>query len=145
MSQTENGSIDRKTDRRKKPTPFLSRYTFTGKRRFSRRDDEKLNYYVDRLDKKTWLAIFAIIILSIIDSIFTLYFINRGFKEINPLMNIALIIGKPTFIITKAVLTVSGILALALHKNFKFVKILVSILICFYILLNLYHIWLFIN
>ena len=145
MSQPEKKIEDRKNDRRKKPTPFLGKYTFVGRRRFNRRNVENLNYYVDRLDKKTWVAIFTIIVLSVIDSIFTLYFIRHGFREVNPIMNFAIIIGEPIFIIIKYTLTIIGILALGLHKHFKYVNILISILVIFYLLLNIYHTWLFIN
>lgn len=138
----ENILPERKGDRRKHPTPFLSKYTFTGKRRASRRTDEKYNYYVDRIGGKVWAAIAAIIVLSVFDSIFTLHFLGKGFREINPLMNIAFFIGRPTFIILKYVFTIVGILVLGLHKNFIFVKELIILMITFYVLLNTYHIWL---
>ena len=135
----EGGSKD---DRRRRPTPFLSKYTFVGRRRKARRTDEQYNYYVDRLGKRDWIAITIIAALSISDSIFTLYFLERGFREVNPLMNIAIIIGKPAFIISKYLFTIIGVLVLGLHKNFRFVKQLMAVIITFYILLNAYHIWL---
>lgn len=136
---------ERKEDRRKRPTPFLSRYTFVGRRRASRRGDEKYNYYVDRLGGKAWFITLIIIVLSISDSLFTLHFLKRGFREVNPLMNVAILIGKPIFIISKYIFTVIGILVLGLHKNFRFVKELIALIIIFYLLLNAYHIWLFIK
>lgn len=137
--------IERKGDRRKRPTPFLSRYTFVGRRRASRRGEERYNYYVDRLGSRVWVAIIVIIILSIADSLFTMHFLTKGFQELNPLMNIAILIGKPAFIVSKYIFTIIGILVLGLHKNFRFVKELISLIITFYILLNTYHIWLFVR
>lgn len=143
--EKENIPADRKGDRRKRPTPFLSRYTFIGRRRTSRRDDEKYNYYVDRLGSKVWVVILIIIVFSISDSLFTLHFLKKGFREVNPLMNIAILIGKPAFILSKYIFTIIGILVLGLHKNFKFVTELMVLIITFYVLLNTYHIWLFIR
>lgn len=137
--------VKRKGDRRKRPTPFLSRYTFIGRRRASRRGEESYNYYVDRLGGKVWGVIAIVFILSITDSVFTLHFLTKGFQEVNPLMNIAIFIGKPAFILSKYIFTIIGILVLALHKNFRFVKELMALIITSYILLNTYHIWLFVG
>lgn len=141
----ETSYVERKGDRRKHPTPFLSRHTFVGRRRATRRADERYNYYVDRLGGKFWGVIGIIFILSIIDSIFTIHFLTKGFHEINPLMNVAILIGKPVFIISKYIFTVIGILVLCMHKNFRFVKPLILLIIIFYVLLDIYHIWLFIK
>lgn len=138
-------SVERKGDRRRRPTPFLSRYTFVGRRRASRRGEERYNYYVDKLGGKVWGVITIVFILSITDSIFTLHFLTKGFQEVNPLMNVAILIGKPAFILSKYIFTVIGILVLSMHKNFRFVKPLISLMIIFYVLLNTYHIWLFIR
>lgn len=142
MEQNTPSFSEERGDRRKKPTPFLSRYTFTGRRKGARRQEEQYNYYVDRLDNKTWTLIGIIMTLSIIDSVFTLHFLGKGLREINPVMNIAIIIGKPIFIFAKYTLTIIGILMLALHKNFRFVKGLIYFLIFLYTILNLYHIYL---
>lgn len=138
-------SAERKGDRRKRPTPLLSRYTFIGRRRAARRTDERYNYYVDRLGGKVWIIIVIIILFSITDSLFTLHFLEKGFREVNPLMNVAILIGEPVFILSKYIFTIIGILVLGLHKNFRFVKELMALIITFYILLNTYHIWLFVR
>lgn len=142
---TPGMSFQRTGDRRKRPTPFLSKYTFRGRRRASRRGDEKYNYYVDRIGSRVWGAIAVIIILSVIDSIFTLFFIHKGYREVNPVMNVAIFIGKPIFIVSKYIFTILGILVLGLHKNFRFVKELIALMVTFYLVLNSYHIWLFLH
>lgn len=139
------GFVERKGDRRRRPTPFISKYTFVGRRRAARRAEERYNYYVDRLGGRVWSVIVIVFILSIIDSMFTIYFLNRGYYEMNPLMNVALFIGKPVFILLKYVFTVIGILILGMHKNFRYVKLLISLIVVFYILLNSYHIWLWLS
>lgn len=136
---------ERKGDRRRHPTPFLSRYTFTGRRRTARRNSERYNYYIDRIGWKVWTIIVIVFILSVSDSLFTIHFLRKGYLEINPLMNVAILIGKPVFILSKYILTVTGILVLGLHKNFILVRELMVLIIIFYILLNSYHIWLFVR
>lgn len=143
--EKENIPIGRKEDRRERPTPFLSRYTFVGRRRASRRGEERYNYYVDRPGSKVWGVIAIIFILSISDSLFTLHFLKKGFQEVNPLMSIAILIGKPVFILSKYIFTIIGILILGMHKNFIFIRELITLMIIFYVLLNAYHIWLFIH
>lgn len=145
MPSSQDPGINRKEDRRKRPTPFLSKYTFVGRRRAARREEEHYNYYVDRLGAKIWIIILIIVLLSITDSIFTLYFLAKGFREANPVMNYAIFLGKPTFIISKYIFTIIGILVLALHKNFRFVKELIALIIIFYISLDVYHIWLLLH
>ena len=146
MDSSKNKSDnDKRTDRRQRPTPLVSKYTFRGRRKTARRGEEKYNYYVDRLGFRTWLAIGIVIFLSVTDSLFTLYFLNRGFQEANPVMDLAILLGTPVFIVAKYLLTIFGILILALHKNFRYVKFLITVIILLYTFLNVYHIWLYIN
>lgn len=139
----DNKQFDRKEDRRKKPTPFISRYTFVGKRRANTREEEQVNYYVDRLGAKVWGVVLVVVVLSVIDSIFTLYFLSKGYQEANPVMFKALVIGKPFFIVSKYILTILGIVIIGLHKNFIFVKSIMILIIAMYVVLNCHHLWLF--
>jgi hypothetical protein len=139
----QNTNTQQRGDRRKRPTPFLSRYTFVGRRKETRRAEEQYNYYIDRLSARVWAIITLIIFLSVTDSLFTIYFLARGYREVNPLMNVALIIGKPVFITSKYIFTIIGVLVLGLHKNFYFVKGLIGLIIALYLFLNCYHLWLF--
>jgi hypothetical protein len=136
---------ERDSDRRKRPTPFLSRYTFVGRRQSARRDDEKHNYYVDRIGARAWAAIAVVLALSIIDSLFTVHLLSKGYREANPIMNTALFIGKPAFIVSKYTLTIIGIITLALHKNFIFVKQLTVVITFLYMCLNIYNVWLYLR
>lgn len=132
-------------DRRKRPTPFLSRYTFWGRRKKHRRDtDPQKNYYVDRVGTGYGIVIIAIFILSVSDSLFTLYHLKRGYREINPVLN-AFLFNNFYFLAVKYILTLVGISALALHKFFLFVKELVIILIVGYAILNIYQVWLYLR
>ena len=134
---------ERGEDRRKRPTPFLSRYTFLGRRRENRRlDDPQKNYYVDRLGGKYWGVVLAIMALSVFDAVCTLYQHRRGgVQEVNPLLN-AVIFDSFLFQVVKYSLTIVGILALCLHKFFTRVRELIIFLIVGYVLLGIYQVWL---
>ena len=132
-----------RVDRRNRPTPFLSRYTFWGRRKAHRRtEDPQANYYVDRVGGRYWGVIILIIILSVIDSLFTLYHLKRGYREINPLLN-AFLFHNNYFLGIKYLLTVIGIISLALHKFFIFVRELIVLLIILYIALDIYQVVLY--
>ena len=141
---TDDEVTERKrVDRRKRPTPFISRYTFWGRRKAHRRtEDPQANYYVDRVGGKYWVVILLIIVLSVMDSLFTLYHIKRGYREINPLLN-AFLFHNYYFLAVKYVLTVIGIISLALHKFFIFVRELIVLLIILYIALDIYQVILY--
>jgi len=132
-----------RVDRRRRPTPFISRYTFWGRRKAHRRtEDPQANYYVDRVGGKYWAVIILIIVLSVMDSLFTLYHLKRGYREINPLLN-AFLFHNYYFLGIKYLLTVIGIISLALHKFFIFVRELIILLIILYIALYIYQVVLY--
>lgn len=130
-------------DRRQRPTPFLSRYTFWGRRKRNRREsDPQKNYYVDRIGGRYMAAIIVIFVLSVADSLFTVYHIEKGgVREVNPLLN-AFLFNNAYFLIVKYILTLVGIIALCLHKFFTLVRELVIVLIVGYVILNIYQVWL---
>jgi hypothetical protein len=60
-------------DRRKKPTPALSWYTFLGRRRgFRRKWDQEKGGHVDRYSPKLFLFLVLILGLNILDVLFTM-------------------------------------------------------------------------
>lgn len=130
-------------DRRKRPTPFLSRYTLWGRRKKHRRlTDPQKNYYVDRIQPKYLVLIILIFTLSVIDSIFTIHHLKYGYKEINPVLA-AVVFNNLYFIVVKYLLTIVGILALALHQFFLLVRELIILLIVLYIFLDVYQVWIY--
>ena len=63
----------RQKDRRRKPTPPFSKYTYLGLRKKNRRtEDRKKNYYVDRYGRKTLVFAFLVVVLCLIDTSVTL-------------------------------------------------------------------------
>ena len=128
-------------ERRKDPTPFISRYTFSGKRRNNRRlDDPQKNYYVDRIGWKAWSFFILLGLFSIIDAAFTIYYVDNGHaREVNPIMAFYLVIGNFHFIIVKYTMTVVGALIICLHKKFSLVRELAFTLLGVYITLDLFY------
>ena len=129
-------------DRRKRPTPMISRYTLLGRRKGFRRDEESSGSYVDRYGAKMTGILVAIVSLSLLDAFFTLLYIGRGGEEWNPLMKLALDAGIGPFLAIKCGMTVLGVLFLCLHKNFRFVKILLNGVLVIYGALLVYHLFL---
>jgi hypothetical protein len=106
-------------DRRTRPTPILSKYTFKGQRQCARREEEGSNYYVDRYELRYLFVITAILVLCFADAFMTLTLMRYGGSEINPfmlaLMNKDIVLA----LAVKYLITVFCLLFFLVHKNFK--------------------------
>jgi hypothetical protein len=106
--------IDRRTNNKAR----LKYLLFNGRRERSRRDEDSGKAFIfDRYNQKFFLAITAILILSILDAVLTLIVIQRGAKELNPVMAYFLEHGTSAFIVAKYILTSVGVLILLIFKN----------------------------
>ena len=133
----------RTLDRRTRPTPMFSRFSFLGGRRTGdRRDPQAAGIYVDLYEP--WLAgaFVAIGVLCALDAVFTLLYIQRGGTEANPIMDHVIGWGPRPFVLVKCGITNLGLLVLCLHKNFRHVKFVVGVLLGLYTALLGYHIYL---
>jgi len=112
---TENRrGIDRRTNNKAR----LKYLLFNGRRERSRRDEDSGKAFIfDRYNQKFFLAITVILILSVLDAVLTLIVIQRGAKELNPVMAYFLEHGTSTFIVAKYILTSVGVLILLIFKN----------------------------
>lgn len=128
-------------DRRRRPTPILSLYTFKGRRKGARRKGEEKNIYVDVYELKVAVAVIAILVLSILDGFFTFVFLEKGGKELNALVDWLIHRGAQEFFVVKAWLTGIALVFLVIHKNFVFVKKALFIILFFYALLFFYHLF----
>jgi hypothetical protein len=137
-------------DRRKRPTPFISRYSFIGARRKTiRREQDKKRYvFVDRYSTRLFLILMILSTLSIVDSYFTLTLIKGNLAvEINPIMAFFLDQGNTPFVLFKFLFTTIPLFVLCICKNRPITKVLVICIVSFYLLiiiheLNLmYHIF----
>ena len=80
---------DRRTikDRRKQPTPGLSRYTFLGRRKnFRRKADQERGGYTDCYSEGLFFILILIVGLNSLDSLFTMIILDRGGWELNPIV-----------------------------------------------------------
>jgi hypothetical protein len=121
---------------------MFSRYTLLGRRQAFRRSSEGGNAYVDRYSPLMMAGLVSIVVLCVLDALFTLLYLQRGGSELNPIMAAAIEVGVVPFLMIKNGLTILGVLFLCLHKNFRFVRPLISGILILYVLLLLYHLYL---
>ncbi len=75
--------------------------------------------YVDRYGP--WVAVPAVILclLSAVDALLTVHLVALGARELNPIMDFMLGMGRDAFVGSKLVLVTTATLILVLHKNFR--------------------------
>ena len=126
-------------DRRACPTSFWSAFRPAGLRSGFRRRGEALNQYVDCLPERVTVLAISVVILSILDAVFTLLHLQNGGREVNPVMELALFTGVPVFLCVKTGLTNLGVIFLAMHQNFRLGRAALRVTAGGYALLILYH------
>jgi hypothetical protein len=110
-------------DRRRRPTPVLSRYSLWGRRQFLRRtEDRSRGGYVDRYSSGLFLLLVVLLILNACDAIFTIFILDCGGKEVNPFMGTLIAYCGERFWIWKFLLVGTAVLFLCLHSQFPRVK-----------------------
>ncbi|MFQ6091480.1 MAG: DUF5658 family protein [bacterium] len=131
-------------DRRRKPTnPFSLRWSFRGRRRGGRRkaDDDR---FVDKYSGRLFFALIIILVLCAFDGVATVYHLIHGTAvEFNPLMDYAIQLGSRKFIVFKMALTFVCLLMLIFYRHARGVKKAVLFIIFIYILLTVYHLFIF--
>lgn len=105
-------------DRRRK-SPFNRRGLFSGGRRESGRryTDRQRPLLADRYQQSLFGVIVLILFLSVIDAILTLFLIDHGAIELNPIMAFYLGVGPYTFLFVKYALTSVGLILLLLFRR----------------------------
>ena len=127
-------------DRRRQPTPMISRYHLWGRRRGGRRRAEQHRIYVDRPGRWVILACVLVIALSIADARVTLRILGEGGAEINPVMRAVLALGERPFLVVKLALTMAGAAVLYLHNTWPLGRVAVWIALGGYGMLTGYHV-----
>ena len=104
---------------RRKQTGITFRYLVGNGNRttFRRQEDQGHLYLVDRYSPSLFVPIVSILFLSAIDALFTLYLLDHGAYETNPLMAYLLNIGPYAFFVPKYFLTMFGIFCLLLFRG----------------------------
>jgi hypothetical protein len=107
-----------RTDRRKQTGIDLRSIMGNGERRFVRRlEDRNKVFLVDHYSPKLFAVVIAIIFLSVIDALLTLYLINHGAHELNPVMAYYIDVGPYTFFTLKFALTIIGAITLLIFRD----------------------------
>lgn len=133
-------------DRRKCPTPIISRHTFYGgKRKIVRRDrDKKMYIYVDLYSTRLLVAVVALLLLSSLDAYLTLELIGKGqVVEANPVMAFLLQYGPTPFNAIKFIITAGCLTVLCLFKNVRITRICLPLAIKIYLAIVVYELYLF--
>lgn len=129
-----------RSDRRRRPTPALSRYVVSGgRRRGSRRVEENSAIYVDRIGSRVATMLVAIFLCHCLDALFTLLHLGRGGYELNPLMRYVLEFGAGPFLAVKLGTAGPGLVFLGLHEHFPYVRRGIAALLVIYAALVGYH------
>jgi len=105
-------------DRRIQQFPKWRYLLFSGKRAKARRKEDKhRTFYFDRYSSNLFAAIVAIIMLSVLDALLTLYLIDNGSTEVNPVMSYFIEHGPFEFMMAKYFFTCAGVILLLLFRN----------------------------
>lgn len=110
------------SDRRQRPTRALHHYGITGRRSLQRRTNDTLVLGTDHFEKPVWFAALAIIVLSVLDYVLTMYILEAGGAELNILMNYVVQQGSIVFFMVKYSLTVLAVFILLAHHQHKFLR-----------------------
>ena len=129
-----------RTDRRAEPTSRFSRYSlFGGRRRRTRRAEEAEGSFVDIYGHRLWLLLLWTALMNVADCFFTLWHLQGGGIELNPIAAALLGTGRSGFVLWKSMLIALALLVLCLHKNFQLARLGLWAAAGGYTLLTAYH------
>lgn len=116
-------------ERRDNPRRRFSRRTLFGalfwkRRRNFRRDDDRINSYIDWYGPLPLLASLLVIVLSFADALLTMILLNNGAMEMNILMDWLIKKDIRTFAVAKMAVTGLAIVVLVMHFNFRVYRII---------------------
>lgn len=132
-------------DRRKRPTPALSRFTLRGRRKtFRRKGDQGRGGYVDRYHPGLLILLTLAIGLTILDALFTMMILDDGGWELNPVVHSAIQIYGDRFWIWKFIIVSAPLTLLCIHSKFKLVMPVILGVTGINVLIILYQIFLYI-
>ena len=143
MLQEEKRNL---TDRRRKPTPGLSRYTIWGHRKgFRRKEDRLRGGYVDRYESGFFVLLMAIVVLNVADAFLTTIILDSGGHEVNPIVQGAISMFGYHFWIWKFLIVSVAVVMLCLLSQIRRVKSLVAMTALLYFGIVMYQIYLINN
>jgi hypothetical protein len=130
-------------DRRKQPTPGLSRYTLFGRRKTIRRKaDQQKGGYVDRYSSTLLFFLILIVGLNVLDAFFTLMILDLKGWEANPVVRSVINLYGTKFWIWKFFIVSISLALLCLHSRFRLVKEIIITIGSVYVAVVMYQIFL---
>ena len=104
---------------RRQRSQFNFRSLLLGGRRkkIRRYEDSQRTFLVDQYQQSLFGIIVFILFLSAVDAILTIFLINHGAIEVNPIMAFYLDFGPYTFLGVKYALTSVGVIVLLIYRN----------------------------
>ena len=122
-------------DRRKQPTPALSRFTVRGRRRsFRRKEEQKRGGYVDRYGSGLLFLIVLIVGLNVTDAWLTMTILEDGGWETNPIVSSVIQLYGDKFWIWKFAIVSIPLILLCLHSKFRLVVPVIWTISVFYMI-----------
>jgi hypothetical protein len=107
-----------RSDRREKPTSPWAALPPAGQRVKNRRIEEhRQPYFTDRFSPVIFFGVLALIVATLVDATLTLYVLQGGGSEANPVMERLLDHSAEAFVIGKYLLTVIGLPVLLIFRN----------------------------
>ncbi|MGA2467236.1 MAG: DUF5658 family protein [Thermodesulfobacteriota bacterium] len=132
-------------DRRKRPTPALSRFTLWGQRMtFRREEDKKRGGYVDRYSSGLLFLLILVVGLNVLDVLFTMMILDNGGWEINPVVRSVIEVYGDGFWAWKFAIVSVPLILLCLHSKFRMVLTIILGISVFTTIVVLYQIHLMI-
>jgi len=106
-----------RTERRKLSLKSVIYGAFNPRRRRIRRDEDSNHTFVDYHPRHLLVVSTLVLILSVIDGLFTVHMINAGLQELNPFLA-PFVHGNPvTFALVKIFFTATGVVALVISAH----------------------------
>jgi hypothetical protein len=84
-------------------------------------------------------------LLSVLDAYFTIFHVDEGAREVNPLMNFLLGYGNMYFFVLKYILTALGIVILCIYQNLPVVRAIILFVLIFYLTVFANHVFLILS
>ncbi len=84
---------------------------------------------------------FVLVGLSMLDAAFTLWLLERGATEANPVMRAALHLGDHAFVLVKTAVTIVAAAFLCLHRTWPLGRVCLGLAIFGYAALTAYHLY----
>ncbi len=132
-------------DRRKQPTPAISRFTLWGRRKaFRRREDQERGGYVDRYHSGLLILLTLTVGLTVLDALFTMMILDDGGWEANPVVRSVIELYQDRFWIWKFAIVSIPLTLLCIHSKFRSVMPVIFGITAINVLVILYQIFLYI-